>query len=178
MSLFDKLFGAGTDKKVEKAAKGIMKDFDDVFGDLARSIDGKSEKSPEEPAPEKSCGETREQYDSPSGDSWGETMPAEENQFNYGGSFEEYFEHIFKEDFGEYSFDKLYVGYGKKRVVYRFSKGTGTALTLELMSQSCQAKMTRRECEMSGTPYLRFYYDHHGWWNTRSYVVKRMRAYL
>ena len=25
-----------------------------------------------------------------------------------------------------------------------------------------------------GIPYLRFYYNHEGWWNTRSYVTRRI----
>lgn len=182
MSLFDKLFGPGMDKKVDKAAKSIIKDFDDVFGDLAKAVEGKNDNKPAEPAHEAPAApaapSAQERYDAPSGDSWGEFMPDEENQFNYGGSFESYFEHIFKEDFPGYSFEKVYVGYGRTRVVYRFTKGAGTALTLELMSEKCSARMTRRECEAAGTPYLRFYYDHDGWWNTRSYVVKRMKKYL
>ena len=24
-----------------------------------------------------------------------------------------------------------------------------------------------------GIPYIRFYYDHEGWWNTKSYVIRR-----
>ena len=29
-----------------------------------------------------------------------------------------------------------------------------------------------------GLPYLRFYFDHEGWWNTRAYVTKRVAEAL
>ncbi len=46
------------------------------------------------------------------------------------------------------------------------------------MSESCEAKKFRDDCVRAGTPYLRFYYDHDGWWNTRSYVAGRIRGAL
>ena len=168
MSILNKLFGG--DKNVEKAAKGIL---NGLFGE--QNERPRQENAPREehrPAP------AQMRNDVPSGDSWGEYMPAEENQFNFGGPFDAYFEKIFKEDFPGYSFKKSYVGNGRTRIVYTFSNGGRAALVLELMSERCSSKRTRRDCESSGTPYLRFYYDHEGWWNTRSYVVRRIRKYL
>ena len=31
----------------------------------------------------------------------------------------------------------------------------------------------RKECRAAGVPYLRYYYNYHGWWNTKAYVIER-----
>ena len=46
------------------------------------------------------------------------------------------------------------------------------------MSENSEANKLRSACRAQGLPYVRFYYDHDGWWNTRSYVVSRTRAAL
>ena len=115
--------------------------------------------------------------DSPSGFSWGENMPDEENQFNYNGTFWEYFENIFRSDFSHLRFEKKELN-PSKRFVYEFYSGEAIVLVVELMSQSCAANMYRNDCERSGIPYRRFYHDHDGWWNTRGYVIKRMQDAL
>ena len=33
----------------------------------------------------------------------------------------------------------------------------------------------RRDSLRAGIPYLRFYYNHEGWWNTKEYVIQRMK---
>ena len=109
--------------------------------------------------------------DSPSGFSWGENMPDEENQFNYNGTFWEYFENIFRSDFSHLRFEKKELN-PSKRFVYTFYSGEAIVLVVELMSQSCAAYMYRNDCERSGIPYRRFYHDHDGWWNTSSNVCR------
>ena len=108
---------------------------------------------------------------------WGDVMPDEENQYNYKGSYTEYFEHIFSMDFAEYRTEKSFVD-GSRRVVYTFYKGGSRRLVVELMPESSVAKKLRSECEREGVPYRRFYFNHHGWWNTRSYVTGRIREAL
>jgi hypothetical protein len=46
------------------------------------------------------------------------------------------------------------------------------------MSDGTQRYKLRNECRAQGIPYLRFYYDHDGWWNTRSYVTRRIAGQL
>ena len=46
------------------------------------------------------------------------------------------------------------------------------------MSENSEANKLRASCRAQGLPYVRFYYDHDGWWNTRSYVAGRTRAAL
>lgn len=169
MSLLSKLLGG--DKKTEKVAKDIL---GGLFADQAKPAPG--------PRPDKEIYNHGNQYreerreDSPSGFSWGEYMPAEENQYNYPGTYIDYFEHIFREDFPGYTFTKTCSNNERRRYVYTFT-GART-FVVELMSQNCSVKRTRRECEAKGIPYRRFYYDHQGWWNTRKYVVTRIRQAL
>lgn len=182
MSFLDKLFGAGTDKKVEKTAKGVIKDFDDVFNGLAKAVEGKNENKPEEPAPEAPAApaapDTAPNYDAPSGFSWGEYMPAEENQYNFGGTYHEYFEKIFREELPDLPYEKKTVGYYGRNTAYTFKRDGRTVLVVELMTEKSSSKMTRNECEANGIPYVRFYFDHEGWWNTRAYVVARIKNAL
>ena len=109
--------------------------------------------------------------------SYGDDMPAEENQYNSGKSWLEYFSGIFSAEFAEYDVvcDKKASG---TRDVFTFKDGGRTALVVELLSEQSESNAVRTECSRSRTPYLRFYYDHDGWWNTRSYVVGRVRAAL
>ncbi len=46
------------------------------------------------------------------------------------------------------------------------------------MSETSSAQRVRKACAAENVPYLRFYIDHDGWWNTRSYVTGRIRAAL
>ena len=112
----------------------------------------------------------------PSGFSWGEEMPDEPNQYNFDGTFEEYFESIFRERFPMYGYSKEALG--RSRVVYTFRSGGMRSLVIELMPETCSAKKIRRTCEEQRIPYLRFYINHDGWWNTRRYVVTRVRSAL
>lgn len=112
--------------------------------------------------------------ETPSGRSWGETMPAEPNQYNYNGTWKQYFENIFLTEFASYrkTHEK---GYGKTTDVYRFYKGDDQVLVVELCPSKFDGSSLRSKCRGLGIPYLRFYYDYDGWWNTRSYVVDRMQ---
>ena len=67
-------------------------------------------------------------------------------------------------------------GLTASQVKMRFTEGLD--IVVELMSENCSVKRTRRDCEAKGIPYRRFYYDHQGWWNTRKYVVTRIRQAL
>lgn len=106
--------------------------------------------------------------------SWGPDMPAEENQFSYTGSFTQYFEMIFREEFPGYTFTCV----PGKNPVYTLFAGGRKALVVELKSENSSAQKVRRACAAEGVPYIRFYYDHDGWWNTRSYVTTRLKAAL
>ena len=107
----------------------------------------------------------------PSGDSWGPVMPAEENQFNSGLKPSEYFDKIYSAEFAEYHIDKVKAGWSDTAFI--FNKDGARKLVVELLSDGTQRNKLRNECRAQGVPYLRFYYDHQGWWNTRSYVVRR-----
>lgn len=169
MGFFDKLFGGGSE-----AGKAV----DDLFSSLVNGA--KQQNKPQNsqqpqsaPAPAAPSYEKAE-----SGYSWGDVMPDEPNQYNFGGTFTDYFETIFREDFPGTVYSKQFTGYNNKRIVYTFTAGGTKKLVVELMNQFSRAQGVRNECAREGVPYLRFYYDHHGWWNTRAYVKDRVGRYL
>ncbi len=173
MGLFNKLLdGLGVDpKKVEK----VMGDIVDGAKNAASEVRG---------AVNDAAAEGRESTGSffngaKSGDSWGEQMPAEPNQYNFNGDYLQYFENIFGTEFARYSIDRMAdQGQGSRRWIYNFYNGTVKVLVIELMPESSTAKRTRTAAAREGVPYLRFYYNHRGWWNTRSYVVRRIKTAL
>lgn len=174
MSFLSKLLGG--DKNAEKEIKNLL---NGLFGNQQQGQPAAPKEEtpaePAEPAPSPQPAESA----SRSGFSWGDEMPAEENQYNYNGTYEQYFEHVFAEDFPAYRFEKSYIDdYGKHRVIYTFYSGAVKVLVIELMTESSEAVKFRNDCIKAGVPYLRFYYDHEGWWNTRAYVVERMRYAL
>ena len=122
-------------------------------------------------------GQTSQNVSSPSGFSWGEVMPDEENQFNYNGPFTEYFEKIFTEEFPEYE-----ISWNKpensRSYIFSFYLYGDKKLIVEIMPCTSSAKALRERCHDAGMPYLRFYYDRHGWWNTRAYVIERTKKAL
>lgn len=111
------------------------------------------------------------------GDSWGDEMPAEENQFSFAGSYIQYFETVFREDFPAYRVSEDRENAARK-TAFTLWNGDRKALVVEVMSERCSSRKLRRSAEAEGVPYLRFYFDHHGWWNTRSYVAGRIRRAL
>ena len=174
MSFLSKLLGG--DKNAEKEIKNLL---NGLFGNQQQGQPAAPKEEtpaePAEPAPSPQPAESA----SRSGFSWGDEMPAEENQYNYNGTYEQYFEHVFAEDFPAYRFEKSYIdNYGKHRVIYTFYGDQAKALVVELITASSEAVKIRDDCRKAGIPYLRFYYDYKGWWNTRAYVVERMRSAL
>ena len=189
MGLFSKLVGDISDlaKKVAENSEGTPKNKEEEneidLGLLVKSIVGVAQ----DRAKEKDAAEAQLQQGAkidysgaagePSGESWGPVMPAEENQYNFPGTYKEYFESIFKADFAEFKITRE-KGYGGNTTVYRFYERDGEkqALVVELLSRKSNPEVLRRNCRREGIPYLRFYTDYEGWWNTRSYVVRRMNA--
>ena len=173
MSFFSKLFGG--DKEAEKTARELFKG---LFGENAKK-DDKPEQNDTDNADTADNAAADAPVNNvtssgPSGDSWGEDMPEEDNQYKHEGAFWLYFEGIFNTEFAQYRYEKeVLVPF--KRIVYTFYSGDAKVLALELMSESCSAKKFRNDCNKTGVPYVRFYHDHDGWWNTRSYVVRRMK---
>lgn len=161
MGLFDKLLdGLGVDSQT-----------------VGKFVDGLVDSAKEQNAKRGSERAYSASVEPASGDSWGEVMPQEENQYNYNGTYIQYFENIFDNEFSDYEYEKEEIA-GTLRTVYSFYSGGRKELVLELMNERSSAKKIRNEAEREGIPYLRFYYDHDGWWNTRSYVVRRMREAL
>lgn len=109
-------------------------------------------------------------------DEW-TTMPDEENQYNSGLGHVEYFTKILNEDFPDCTITHSNAANGKTDVL-TLERGGAAALVIELMSEKTNSKKLRNVCAENGTPYLRFYYDHFGWWNKRSYVRERVSAVL
>ena len=112
-----------------------------------------------------------------SGFSWGDEMPAEENQFSFPGNYVQYFEKIFREEFPACRVD-VQAENSSRYTVFTFWDNGRQALIVEVRSEKCCAEKLRRVCAANGVPYLRFYFDHHGWWNTRAYVTERVRRAL
>ena len=181
MGLFDKIFGDNKDDKnsflnaIKDAAEKLKSEAEKAGLDL----NAKPEK-PEKPEPVYTATAAQASYEeefAPAGTWWGPLMPDEENQYNFKGSWQDYFDGIFRSEFADYELLRETVREGKG-LVYRFRKNGGTALVVELMSQSSNAQKLRRTSLKEGTPYLRYYYDHEGWWNARAYVVQRTRNAL
>jgi len=182
MGLFDKLFGGKEEDKnsfldaLKDAAEKIKAGAEKAGIDL----DGKpapSEKPKEEEAQSVSSVITPNEELAPAGTWWGPLMPDEENQYNFTGSWKDYFDGIFRNEFPEYALQKETVRDGRA-VIYTFQKNGETALVVELMSERSNAQKLRKSLRGTGTPYLRYYYDHEGWWNARAYVVQRTRNAL
>lgn len=113
----------------------------------------------------------------PSGDSWGPRMPAEENQFTYPGNHLSYFEHVYQEAFPEYLILARRLPNHTSSTI-TFSLNGRRILVVELVTDHSSLKKIRNAAAQEGIAYLRFYYDHPNWWNTRSYVVRRTSAAL
>ena len=111
------------------------------------------------------------------GCSYGSKKPAEENQFNFRGNYVKYFEKIYGEEFPEYQItheeeERL------RSSIFTFKRDGQIALIVEILSETSRRQKVRTDCAMNHIPYLRFYHNHHGWWNTRSYVINRTKDAL
>ena len=165
MSFLSKLLG---NTKAKTAAESMIRDL----------LKGPNQKT-SAPAPAAAPAAPAQTWESesPSGFSWGERMPDEENQYNYPGNYADYFENIFRAEFPQYRLERI-VNESWNAVIFTFRDGGREALVVELMSDRSSRQRLRRDCAARGVPYLRFYHNHAGWWNTRSYVVTRTRAAL
>jgi len=168
------------DKLLKKGAADALRD---LLGNDAAA-------KPQQPAPQQLPSPQQQQNApqqafGPSGWSWGETMPDEENQYNFNGTYDQYFDTVLRQAFPEYDItmedeDRQHGAYSKlyKAKLVTFRKDGKTVLMIELLSRHSSRKKLRRDCAAAGIPYLRFYYDYHGWWNTKSYVTERTRRAL
>ena len=113
------------------------------------------------------------------GVSWGDEMPDEPNQFNSGMTPIAYFEDIYRKEFADYELTEE-AGWGgpDRSWVFRFRKGGEDKLVVELLPANSSAVKLREKCRKQGLPYLRYYTNYEGWWNTRSYVINRTKAAL
>lgn len=168
MGLFSKLLG----KKAEDMVESMFGDEKHFFDNLRPDDKPQPADPPRPPKPAKG--------EQPRGDlPWGELMPKEENQYSFDGTYIEYFDMLFREEFAQYQ-----IGHETdteryhEATIFTFTSGGRKALVVELMSEKSSSRKLALECQREGTPYLRFYYDHHGWWNARSYVVDRVRGAL
>ncbi len=183
MGLFSKILGGGESAdKAEKAAidmlKGFVNDAKKVADEAKNAVQQASSAQSSAPAPSSVPVQTQSPaYDEPSGFSWGSVMPDEENQFNFQGPWHKYFEKVIGEEFPQYQLDTQLLNGGRKGIITLLDGGR-TALVVELMSESSEARKLRNDCAEKGIPYTRFYYNHEGWWNTRSYVTDRVRKAL
>ena len=186
MGLFDKLNLDKLKKSMEEGAKaleGLAESGAKALNDLAESAGLNTGAKPEAAAPQQPAQHTQQatpQYSAPageSGDSWGEEMPNEPNQYNFSGNYVQYFESILREEFAGYAVHTD-ASEMRRRTVFTLSGAAGKALVIEVMTEGSSAQKIRRACEKEGVPYVRFYFDHDGWWNTRSYVTRRIRAAL
>ena len=90
-----------------------------------------------------------------------------------------YFKDIFLAEFPGYELAEE-AGWGgpDRSWIFRFRKGGEDKLVVELLPENSSAVKLREKCRKQGLPYLRYYTNHEGWWNTRTYVVNRTRAAL
>ena len=161
MGLFSKLLGGAKDISLEKVLKTVTEAADKLSQNSG----------------DNSFSETSAEDVPASGFSWGEKMPAEENQYNFSGNYVKYFNHVFTEDFPGY--DISYEQPPKSSsTVFTFRQAGRRVLVVELMNENSESQRLRNRCAQEGIPYLRFYYNHHGWWNTRAYVDHRTRSAL
>ena len=172
MSLLSKLFGEGKNEVLGALKEAAQKAGVDSLLDDIRNPSAQTGSEVREDQSSGLWGRKPE-----SGFSWGEKMPAEENQYSFKGSYLAYFDMVFSQEFPQFRITRETAPNGKI-TVYKFWQGEREALVAELMSDRCETKKLRSACAARGVPYVRFYYDHHGWWNTRSYVASRTHAAL
>ena len=177
MGLFSKLLGeAGADleKALGEAGKALG-DMAKKAGITEEDIKQAANAAKEEKQAKAAVAASAAEDNGPSGFSWCPVMPDEPNQYNFDGTYKQYFESIFKSEFGSYKITRE-KGYGGNTTVYRFYEGEAQALVVELMPSKSSSKVLREKCRRQGIPYLRFYIDYEGWWNTKAYVIARMNA--
>lgn len=181
MGLFSKLLGDAAERS--EALSSLKNAAKDLMSDVEKKAAALADQASEAASAQKNAAHPAAAPSSPpapraaSGDSWGKDMPAEENQFSFSGTYVQYFEMIFREDFPAYTVTVDAADPGR-RTVFTLWQGSRRALVTEVMTERSASQKIRRDCEAAGTPYLRFYFDHDGWWNTRSYVDRRVKNAL
>lgn len=108
---------------------------------------------------------------------WENEIPQEENQFNFNGAYYEYFDHIYQEEFPGFVISNER-GDVKDSWVFTFWRDYNRALVVEILPEKSSSAVLRKQCGYEGLAYLRFYHNHKGWWNKRSYVITRTRKAL
>ena len=166
MGFLDKLFGSNVADKLKNAAETVAKEATNAVNAAVNSSSAATNARPASTAPAPSSSGAE------SGFSWGPTMPNEENQFNYPGTYDQYFLDVYSKNFPAYRLTTEPVRKGSATVI-TFWSGEAKALVVELMSDTSSAESIRRNCYKERVPYLRFYYNHQGWWNTKAYVLER-----
>ena len=159
-------------KDLDDAGKKLDQAFKDA-GIEKKDIEAAAKKNAEENKPDPAPAAASGTADATEFDG----VPAEECQYNSGLSYLDYFSKIFREDFPQCSVS-LETVEDCRRYKYTFTEGADVKLIVELMTENSEANRLRKTCERNGTPYLRFYFDHEGWWNTRRYVNARVSAAL
>ena len=164
MGFFSKLFGAANEQIARNIANEVLKNTQNTSQNnyYDNSQPSSKQKTTNEGA---------------SGFSWGPVMPSEENQYNYNGTFSQYFDSIFLREFSCYEIMKNEGKY-THLPYYSFIKNGRCVLMVELFSRRSAANKLRNDCRNAGIPYLRYYIDVDGWWNTKEYVIKRTRDAL
>ncbi len=178
MGFFDKLFGNSKDGQEAKEAlsflEKLLKEKEKEKEKEKQETANKNEEAakPAEPAaPAEPVYDDEE--DGPSGFSYGPRMPAEPNQYNFPGTYLEYFKTVYAEEFP--SLRQEIIKKDSRTTVINLWDGERKALVVELISERSELKALRKKCAEQNIPYVRFYYDYHGWWNTREYVVVRSK---
>ncbi len=182
MGLFSKILGgdaAGALDALKDAAQKVAGEAADKLKEAQTALQNDLQNKPQAaaaPAAAPAPAAAEEEDDGPSGFSWGDRMPAEENQYNFNGGYVQYFETVFREDFPEYAVSKS--AGTNTSTVFTFTSGGRKVLVVELMSENSEAQRIRRAAQAEGVRYVRFYYNHPGWWNTRNYVRARVSKAL
>ena len=167
MSLFGKLIGAAAKKVLASAVEAARQKKEPVPQSRVQA----------NPVPA-AGGPTPAPFSTEGAVYVGDTMPPEENQYSFAGSYVDYFDHVFREEYPSYRITHE-PARGRQATIFTFTDPAGgTALVVELLRETSRAKKLRADCAAAGIPYLRFYYNHAGWWNTRSYVVRRVNTAL
>lgn len=165
MGFFSKLLGFDSD---DEKIRNVYTDLSDMLRGTARKKHTSA--SSFSPAPQPSA--------SPSAGCSRYGMPDEDCQYNYNGTYTEYFDDLFHREFPEYDIEYREEKRYHPATVFTFRQNGQIALIVELLSEKSSVRKLRSECSRSNIPYLRYYYNHDGWWNTRSYVTQRTRNAL
>ena len=173
MGLLSKLFN-DNNKNVNSTLNAFKKAAQDRVNEAAEKVNAAV---PNDDHPAKRPDNAIPSRTPSSGVSFYGDVPAEENQYNFSGTYLQYFEKIFREDFPEYMVVTEKAPDGRS-TVFTFTSSGRQVLVVELKSENSESQRVRKACEAAAMPYLRFYYDHEGWWNTRSYVTQRIRTAL